>query len=275
MTTGLDLRTLLARCTARLDMAGGPAGTAFFVAPGYAVTAAHVVNGIEGQQVWLYSPPSSWQAHVDDVRPAASTVAPGRLYPPPDVALLRIDGGPEHLCALLARQLPTVGTPVLVRGHTRSLDAVTVTAETESFQLTGELETPDPGCTLLKLGHGQAVHGMSGAPVLNPRTGEVAGMLRTSRNTAVDLGAWVVPAEVFCWLWPEQVRLRDDRLHRHYDLWRRAAKSAAPPDSGGGTGGPAIGAIHSDVAFIMSGGHIGEVNITPSKPTQHCDEGMQ
>jgi len=268
MSGALDLRTLLARCTARLDTAGGPAGTAFFVAPGYAVTAAHVVGGAAGIDVWLHSPPGNWQGQVQDVRPAAAAVVAGRPYPPPDAALIRIAGGPQHLCALLGGQLPGDGTPVSVRGHTRTFDTVTVTAETESFQLSGELETPDLGCTLLKLGHGQAAKGMSGAPVLNPRTGEVIGMLRSSRDTGTDLGAWVVPAAVLCRLWPQQVRLRDGRLDRHYALWRRAAQDAAAAVPGPGAGGMVIGSIEGDVGFIMSGGHADVVNVTGAPPAR-------
>ena len=110
MSGGLDLKTLLARCTARLDTAAGPAGTAFFVAPGYAVTAAHVVDGIAGLDVWLHSPPGRWQGQVEDARPAAAAAVPGRPYPPPDAALIRIVDGPQHLCALLGGQLPGDGT---------------------------------------------------------------------------------------------------------------------------------------------------------------------
>jgi len=39
---------LLVACSARLDTDAGPQGTAFFVAPGFAVTAAHVVGGVNG-----------------------------------------------------------------------------------------------------------------------------------------------------------------------------------------------------------------------------------
>ena len=276
MSSSLGLKTLLARCTARLDISGGPAGTAFFVAPGYAVTAAHVVGGTAELDVWLHSPRGSWQGHVKDVRPAVATpaaVVPGRPYPAPDVALIRIDDGPEHLCAMLGGQLPDDGTPVSVRGHTRTFDGVAVTAETESFRLSGELETPDPECTLLKLGQGQAAKGMSGAPVLNPRTGEVIGMLRTSRNTSTDLGAWVVPAAVLCRLWPQQIRLGDDRLHRHYDLWRHAAQDAAPAGPAPGSGGMVIGAIHGDVGFMMSGGHAEVVNVTSPPPARRHGTG--
>ena len=65
-----------------------------------------------------------------------------------------------------ARQFPDLGVRVMARGHTRTFDQLSVTPETETFRLTGTLETPDPGCTLLKLGLGEVTQGMSGAPVL-------------------------------------------------------------------------------------------------------------
>ena len=48
---------------------------------------------------------------------------------------------------------------------------------------------------------------MSGAPVLELRTGEVIGMLRTSRKLDSNLGGWVVPADLIRLLWPEEVGL--------------------------------------------------------------------
>jgi hypothetical protein len=268
MSGDLDLKTLLARCTARLDTDRGPAGTAFFVAPDYAVTAAHVLRGAPGMTVSLHSPPGSWRGHIEDARPPAIAVSSsGQPYPPPDVALIRIDDGPEHLCALLADHVPPDRTAVSVRGHTETFDNVSVSAETESFELTGELETPDPGCTLLKLGHGQAARGMSGAPVLVQRTGEVIGMLRTSRQARSNLGAWVVPTGVICRLWPRQVRLHDDRLQRHYELWRGAARrGVSDADPAPGAGGMIVGTVHGDVGFIMSGGNAGVVNVTTGTP---------
>ena len=165
---------LLAQCTARLDADGLPRGTAFFVAPRYAITSAHVVSGLPGLPVVLHNRQGVWAGQAEEVWPPAY---PGWLglpdpYPAPDVALIRIDDGPVHLCALLAERLPADGTDVKAWGHGSHFDAgKTVTAETETFRLTGELETPDPDCTLRKLGHGQASPGMSGGPVLDVSSG--------------------------------------------------------------------------------------------------------
>ena len=189
--------SLLAACSARLDTDTGPEGTAFFVAPGFAVTAAHVVGGTDGLRVRLSEGPRSWRGHVADVRPPlASEIAATSPYPAPDIALIEVDEGPQHVCALLGKHPPRENVRVMAHGYTRTLDKLSVTAETETFRLTGMLETTDPDCRLLKLGLGEVTRGMSGAPVLELRTGEVIGMLRTSRKLDSNLGGWVVPAEL-------------------------------------------------------------------------------
>jgi Trypsin-like peptidase domain len=259
--------TLLARCTLRLDTATGPQGTAFFVAPRYAVTAAHVVDGTVGLAVWLQGPGTRWQGHVEACRPAtpAAFTGDGWTYPAPDVALIRIDEGPGHLCVLLEDHPSGDDSLVVARGHTQSLDGQTVTAETQFFWQDGELETPDPACTLIKLGHGQAVDGMSGAPVLSRVTGQVIGLLRTSRRVDTDLGAWVVPAQVIRELWPRQVDQANDRYHREHGLWRRVAAAWRESHRAPAPGGPNID-IRGEVITFIDHSPVGELNINAGRP---------
>jgi hypothetical protein len=251
---------LLSACSVRLDIDAGPRGTAFFVAPGYAVTAAHVIDGAVSLPVQLTEGSRSWHGYVADVRPRlAGNITNESPYPAPDVALIKIDDGPEHACALLATQRLDLGSRVMTRGYTSTFDRLSVTAETETFRLTGTLETPDPGCTLLKLGHGEVTQGMSGAPVLELGAGEVIGMLRTSRQLDSDLGGWVVPAGLIRLLWPEDVGLGNDLFHQADSRWHQAAAQL-----GGRTsekGGLSIGKIEGDVGAVITGGDIGTVNI--------------
>ena len=256
---------LLASCSALLSTDAGPQGTAFFVAPGYAVTAAHVVGGIVGRTVQLSEAPHTWCGHVADARPSCDgLIAATSTYPAPDIALITIDEGPAHACALLGKRLPGMRSWVMARGYTQSFDHNAVTAESETFRLTGRLATPDPGCTLLKLGLGEVTKGMSGAPVLKLATGEVIGMLRTTRQLDSNLGGWVVPADVIRTLWPEEAGRANDRFHQQDPAWPREVRqffTPSPTDSAPGQRGVAIGSIVADVAPVITGGTIGSIHI--------------
>jgi S1-C subfamily serine protease len=257
--------SLLASCSALLSTDAGPQGTAFFVASGYAVTAAHVVAGVVGQAVKLSEASHIWCGHVADARPPSEDVIAGMSpYPAPDIALITIDEGPAHACALLGQRLPAMRSWVMTYGYTQSFDHVAVTAETETFKLTGRLATPDPGCTLLKLGQGEVTKGMSGAPVLDMATHEVIGMLRTSRLPGSNLGGWVVPADVIRTLWPEEASRENDEFHRQDPSWRRVARqllTPSPTDSAPAQGALSIGSIVADVAPVITGGTIGSIHI--------------
>jgi hypothetical protein len=254
---------LLVACSARLDTDAGPQGTAFFVAPGFAVTAAHVIRGVNGLRVRLSEGPRNWRGRVVDVRPPlAREIAATSPYPAPDAALIEVDEGPPPACALLAKDPPPENALVMARGYTLTSGQRAVTAETETFRLTGMLETTDPDCTLLKLGLGEARHGMSGGPVLDLRTGEVIGMLRTSRKPGSNLGGWVVPAGLIRLLWPEEVGLAHDRFHEQYPLWRETASQLRDRQSTEGTqASPSIGTIQAGVVSVINGDNNGPVNI--------------
>lgn len=264
---------LLAACSARLDTDAGPRGTAFFVSPGYAVTAAHVVDGADGLPVWLSEGQCTWHGHVTDARPpAVGAMADRSTYPAPDIALIKIDEGPAHSCALLSHGLPDLGAWVMARGYTQTFDRQAVTAETETFRLTGTLETPDPGCELLKLGLGEVTKGMSGAPVLALGTGEVIGMLRTSRRPGSNLGGWVVPAGLIRRLWPEEADQANELFHQQDPRWRQEARQLRGPTSRESTdaqNGLSIGTIVADVVPVITGGNIGSIHIQNNPVNRH------
>jgi len=271
---------LLASCSALLCTDAGSKGTAFFVAPGYAITAAHVVGGINGLAVELSEGSHTWYGHVTAVRPPSPGMAKGTsTYPAPDLALIVVEDGPAHTCALLGRQFPAMGSWVMVRGYTRTFDPEVVTAETETFRLTGMLETPDPGCTLLKLGLGEVTKGMSGAPVLDFGTGQVIGMLRTSRQLGSNLGGWVVPADLIRLLWPEEAGRGNDLFHEQDPRWGREARKFRTPSPRGTPpvqGGQSIGEINAGVATVITGGEIGTIHIEHhSGPRQRREPGTR
>jgi hypothetical protein len=149
---------------------------------------------------------------------------------------------------------------VVARGYTGTFNPEAVTEETETFKLTGRLATLDPGCTLLKLGQGEVTGGMSGAPVLDPATAEVIGMLRTSRQLDSNLGGWVVPADVIRTLWPEQAS-QGDRFHQQNPRWQQEARTSSPSETAPAQGGLSIGSIIGNVGPIITGGTIDSVHV--------------
>jgi Trypsin-like peptidase domain len=260
---------LLELCTARLDTTGGPVGTAFFVAPRYAVTCSHVVGGTVGLPVYLEGRAGKWKGRVTDALPAHGTAqqSAGERYEAPDVALIHVETGATPTCALLARRPADLCVPVVARGYTATYDENSITAESGVFTVDGYLETPDRSCTLIKLAQGQAVPGMSGAPVLNLHTGEVIGILRTSRDVHSDLGGWVVPADLIRQLWTAEVGAGQDRFHEKDARWqlagialrrdRRRASPAQPPAAGSTSIGTVTGGT------VITGGTFHGLTISP------------
>jgi hypothetical protein len=257
MTGQMTMGQVLPGCTVRLDVGGASRGTAFFAAPQYALTTAHNIAGLSGVRVEMAGSAAQWTGEVEDVRPSAGEwQGSGEgLHPPPDVALIRLKTGPSHPCVPLSRTFPVIDRRVLVRGYSRSFNGSAVTAESEAFTVTGELDTTNPDCTLLKLGAGQAVHGMSGGPVLDATEGQVVGMLRTTRDAKSALGAWVVPAEFIRRLWPELAKA-SDHFQEESGQWR----AGRPMPEAGEQGSSAESSGGISIGKIVSRGSVGIIN---------------
>lgn len=277
MITRVTAQDLLALCTMRLDVNGTATGTALVVAPCYAVATAHQVNGRRRAEVALCSRTGDTVlGQIEDVRPPARSVPAVRnsTYPPPDLALIRLKSE-ASICALLSEQRPALNSEVVAYGYTCTFDACSVTAESEAFVLSGELETTLPGFTLIKLGHGQAIQGMSGAPVLGTSSGKVIGLLRTSRDSGIgNLGAWVIPADLIRQQWPEQVGAGHDSFHSRDDRWHRVSSDIATAERHArSTGAPPASQIGSIVGgagptsvIIQSSFRDIAVSATPALP---------
>jgi hypothetical protein len=218
------LEGLLASCTARVVFDGAVQGTAYFVAPGRAISAAHVVKGLAGLHVDL---------ETEDGRTFGATVLSAwpesrgdrQIWPPPDLALLAV-GSDDHPCAQLTRQTPVDGAELKVRGFTRSMNLGRVVAETGLTRYDGQITPPGEDHPIYKMAHGQVVDGMSGGPVLDMAAGLVVGMVRTSRSVNTDLGGWVVPSRQILALMPEVADAHDE-FHRRDTRWAAARKAAA------------------------------------------------
>jgi eukaryotic-like serine/threonine-protein kinase len=176
----------LVRCTVRLTVPGVRCqGTGFFVAPGRLLTCAHVVE-------------AAWPDKAVEVHWAGRTI-PGQIErehyrpkPGPDLALLRIEMV-DHPCVLL-HEAYTLGDEMLAFGYPiGSTIGDPVTLVSEDWQRDREASPDQPH---LKLKEGQVQPGLSGAPLLNRRTGGVCGVVRLSRDRASDLGGRALPTSL-------------------------------------------------------------------------------
>ncbi|MFP4415091.1 S1 family peptidase, partial [Coleofasciculus sp.] len=198
------VESLLQQCTVKLSLPGGW-GTGFFVAPEWILTCAHVVKKAEGEPVQVrWQTQENWsQAVVEELLPD-----------PYDLALLRV-------------RLPTDDYPpcVYLDGAIQSRDLLYLFGYPDqefdngcpvTFNCEG-LTGDEPGLIKFKLG--QVRPGMSGAPLLNQRTGKVCGMVKFTRDRAFDLGGGAVPTTAILEQFPQLQELQQ-QFHQRDRRWR-------------------------------------------------------
>jgi hypothetical protein len=74
---------------------------------------------------------------------------------------------------------------------------------------------------LIKFRAAQTLAGMSGAALLNDRTGRVCGMIRISKDIKTDLGGWAIRASLILENFPELRKLQKD-YHKSHPEWTSA-----------------------------------------------------
>ncbi|MEQ8962187.1 MAG: serine protease, partial [Coleofasciculus sp. C2-GNP5-27] len=200
------VENLLQQCTVKLSLPGRMGwGTGFFVAPEWILTCAHVVKKAEREPVQVrWQTQENWsQAVVEELRPD-----------PYDLALLRVT-------------LPTDDYPpcVYLDGAIQSRDLLYLFGYPDqefdngspvTFNCEG-LTGDEPGLIKFKLG--QVRPGMSGAPLLNQRTGKVCGMVKFTRDRSFDLGGGAVPTTAILQQLP-QLRELQQQFHQRDRRWR-------------------------------------------------------
>jgi HEAT repeat protein/energy-coupling factor transporter ATP-binding protein EcfA2 len=183
------LEDLLQQCTVKITVPGGW-GTGFFVAPGLILTCAHVVRKAADLQVTVSSP--VWQQPLSAIMKAKAD--DGKTL---DLALVELfEPLPDHPCVLLDEEPVAVGQALYSYGYLESYtNAAPVRPINEG--LTGD--TPP----LLKLQGAQIEKGISGAALLNLKTGKVCGMVKETRAAGFDLGGGAIPTRVILEQFPE------------------------------------------------------------------------
>lgn len=192
------LLTLLRKCVVRIACDGEFTGTGFFVAPGRVLTCAHVVDPLSE----ITASRAGWESpagvlvrvpHLERGSPEAHD------YPLPDLAILEVlDPPPRQASVRLTRELPRAGADadaLQICGFSKGAHRAGSVA---GHEVSAEFESPlvEDEWELLKFKGGQIVHGFSGAPVLNLRSGAVCGFVDSTRAATSSLGGYAVPISV-------------------------------------------------------------------------------
>lgn len=207
----------LHQCTMRLSVSGEDEhGTGFFVAPSLILTCAHVVQGANNKQqpVEMYrhgQRPSDF-AQITHFRPDV------------DLALLQANLT-NHPCVYLLPDLKsdddlyTYGYPADNRAsplYDRSNgDSVTFTFEGWTAWREGKHYGQ---FAWIKFKGGQVIPGLSGAPLLNKRTGYICGILATTRDENFDLGGRGISTETIFQTFP-WLKEKQQEFHQRDNRW--------------------------------------------------------
>ena len=204
---GRPLENVLEHCTVKLTVPGKRGhGTGFIVAPGLILSCAHVVRGADNQ--YHKGPVKIWQKQN-----FISEAEVKKWLPDLDIALLEFCPPPdsEFPCVYLDEAVAS-GDELYTFGYPDQdyPNGCPVTFDCEG--LTGD-EPP-----LIKFKHGQVRPGISGAALLNQRTGKVCGIVKFTRSRGDDLGGGAVTTSVILSQFSALVELQQ-RFHRRNKRW--------------------------------------------------------
>jgi tetratricopeptide (TPR) repeat protein len=182
----------LRRHIVRIDRADGKIlGTGFFVALGWVLTCAHVVDGLRDVRLV----PAGAQQPLDAVVAGSSTRRPdgsrSGIWPFPDLALLHFvpEDGHHYPCVLLDAHEPTQDRPCQAWGYPRREDEVDPVGSAITVNFQGI-----DGDRYLSLRAGEIHPGLSGAPLVCPDRRAVVGVVAATRDPRGDRGGWASPA---------------------------------------------------------------------------------
>jgi|GEM_PF-1668013 len=171
---------LLQNCTVRINLPNNLSwGTGFFITQDLILTCAHVVNSSNISTFNISNPKCDFR----------TTATIERVIEKYDVAILRIQSGmtdANKICVLFGSDFLSCD-PLYLYGYPDNFpEGASVTCLCEGGAKDGEL-------SLIKFKGGQIRPGISGAPLLNQRTGKVCGIVKFTHDRSTDLGGGAVP----------------------------------------------------------------------------------
>lgn len=214
-------------------LTGDRVGSGVLIAPGFALTCAHVVPPA-GSRVTL-----RWNdaVHAGTVRAGtvryASPRTPAGAWLYPDLAVVEVDEPPDgHPCAWLDQRWPSVGDQLLVLGYSDTYRAGAVPSPAlvtyDGTRRHGEGE-------MLQLAGREISAGMSGGPVLNTVTGGVCGVVKATRLANAPMGGLATPARALRQMEPDLYRRivrTHDRHHASGTTWTAVLDTLDPASDG-------------------------------------------
>lgn len=177
-----------------VQVTGGPMpGAGFFVAPGKVLTCLHVIGDAPDLVVrWERDGCATTEARVTGR--VAVLADRGRPIPAldqdyPDIAVVQVDGADEHPCVRIDPDWPSAQDSFQVFGYPREGGAVRLTPARLTYRGTHGTQPT----AFLDLASDTVKPGMSGAAVLNLRSGGVCGVVVASKHPSHPDGALAVP----------------------------------------------------------------------------------
>ena len=213
MTTAIE--GCLRQCTVLLQThQDRPLGSAFFVAPGVLLTAAHVVSGHETVSVWHQSK-NLGIARVKATFPESADQ--DATYTLPDIAHLVFESrshAPNHNCVRLG-EFRGLSSSLLAEGYTRG----TVSGYSpDSARLEFESHRPEGGFQTIKLKDSKIDPGLSGGPLLDLHTGNVIGIIKAQRVGSGPIGGVAVAFDTIVECLPD-VLSANIKFHQSDQRW--------------------------------------------------------
>jgi hypothetical protein len=185
---------LLQECTLQVCSRGIARGTGFFVAPGLALTCAHVIGEEVHEPLQI-----RWQGQIWAARLQERYGGP----PGPDLALLAVDC-PDHPCVLLC------GT---ARPHSKLYSYGYPRQAPEGSGFAYSTGGPaGPQSERLTFQQGPVDLGMSGSPLLDLESGSVCGIIQFSLGIDADRGGQALQTHAILATFP---RLAETQLRFH------------------------------------------------------------
>ncbi|MFF2142994.1 trypsin-like peptidase domain-containing protein [Kitasatospora sp. NPDC058190] len=180
----------LHRCAVRIESVRGFRGSGFLVAPGLALTCAHVVLDKDGvaDGLTVRHESGAYPVAPEAVRAEPVSAGAGPFEAFPDLALLGVPeaaAGPGHPVAPLAGGEAEPGAWLTALGFSETTPSPGANADTVALQVVGR-----SGEFISVTGFVQP--GFSGSMLVGP-DGLVHGVLKGSRSYKQDLGGWYVP----------------------------------------------------------------------------------